>query len=50
MTSRSRHRFQLKMVKLLLFNENTGKIMGFVIVYKLYIRIRIRKKTVKEQV
>lgn len=47
-TLKPRHKFQLEMAKLLLFDRDPGNIAGFVIVYKLYIRIRIREKIVKK--
>ena len=37
-----RHKFQPEMAKLLLFDRDPGNVIGFVMVYKLYIRIRIR--------
>jgi len=37
------------MAKPPLFNEYLGKVTGFVIVCKLYIRIKIRKEMVEEQ-
>ena len=47
---RPRHEFQSEMAKPPLFDGNPGKVVGFIIVYKLYIRIRMRKKLVEEQV
>jgi len=46
---KSRER-QVKMIRLLLFNREASQVAGFVIACKLYIRMRIRKKEVKEQV
>jgi len=46
--SRSRYRFQLEITKPLLFDGDPGKMAGFVIVCKLYIKIRIRKESVEE--
>ena len=36
------------MAKLLLFDRDPG-VVGFVMIYELYIRIRIREKIVKKQ-
>ena len=49
-TSRSRYKFQSKMAKPLLFDRDLEKIADFVIVCKLYIRMKIKEKIVKEQV
>jgi len=46
--SRFRHRFQPKITKPPLFNGDPKKVAGFVIACKLYIRMRIRKKSVEE--
>jgi len=46
--SRPRYRFQLKIAKPLLLNKDLGKIVGFIIIYKLYIRMRIRGEIVKK--
>ena len=48
--SRPRHEFQLEVAKLLLFDGNWGKVVGFIMICKLYIRIRMREKLVEEQV
>ncbi len=40
--------FQLKVAKLLLFDRDLGKVTGFVIAYKLYIRMRMREEMVEE--
>ena len=42
-------RFNSKIAKLPTFDEDTNKVTGFVTVYKLYIRIRIKKILVKKQ-
>jgi len=44
---RSRHEFQLKVAKPLFFDGDLVKVVGFVIVCKLYIRMRIREESVK---
>jgi len=49
-TLRPRHGFQLEVVKPLLFNGDSEKIVVFVMAYKLYIRIRTREESVEEQV
>ena len=36
--------------KLPLLSRKTGKILGFLIVYRLYIRIRMRDAVVEEQI
>lgn len=41
---RLKYEFQSKIAKLLLFSENISKMVGFVMICKLYIRIRIRKE------
>ena len=46
--SRPRYRFQLKIAKPSLLNKDLGKIVGFIIIYKLYIRMRIREKMVEK--
>jgi len=40
----------IKMAKPLVFNEKAGKVGGFIIAYKLYLRIRIRGVLVEEQI
>jgi len=50
MTLRPIHGFQPEMAKPLLFDEDLGRIVEFVIVCKLYIRIGMREKIVEEQV
>jgi len=47
---RPRYRFQLEVAKLPLFDGDSGKVIGFVIAYKLYIRMRMREEMVEEQV
>lgn len=39
-----------EIAKLLIFNGNANKIAGFMIAYKLYIRMKIRKVLVEEQI
>ena len=38
------------MVKPLIFDRTASKIVGFITAYKLYMRIRIREESVKEQI
>jgi len=40
----------IKVAKLLVFNRKAGKVEGFIITYRLYLRIKIRETTVKKQV
>lgn len=47
---RPRYGFQLKVSKLLLFNRDPKKVVGFVTAYKLYIRIRMREEMIEEQI
>jgi len=47
---RPRYRFQPEVAKLPLFDGDSGKVIGFVIAYKLYIRMRMREEMVEEQV
>lgn len=47
---RPRYGFQLKVSKLLLFNRDPKKVIGFVTAYKLYIRIRMREEMIEEQI
>jgi len=42
------HGFQLEMAKLLLFDEDLERVVEFVTVCKLYIRMGMRKKIVEE--
>jgi len=39
-----------KVAKLLVFSEEAGKVEGFIIAYKLYLRIKIREVTTEEQI
>ena len=48
--SRSNTESNIKVAKLQMFNEKIGKISGFLTVCKLYIRMRIREATIKEQI
>ena len=43
-------RSNVKVAKLQMFNKNTSKVSGFLIVCKLYIRMRIRDITVEKQI
>jgi len=40
----------IKVAKPLVFNEKAEKVEGFIIVYKLYLRMRMREVLVKEQI
>ena len=40
----------MKVAKLAIFNGEAGKVGGFVIACRLYLRIKMREATVKEQV
>ena len=41
---------QVEMAKPAIFNGEAGKVGGFVITYRLYLRMKMREATVKEQV
>jgi len=47
---RFRHGFQLEITKPSLFDGNLEKVVGFVMTYKFYIKIRIRMESVEEKV
>jgi len=49
-TKRSNIRSNIEIAKLPVFNREVGKIGGFITVYKLYLRIRIRETKVEEQI
>jgi len=49
-TEGSNIEFNIEVAKPLVFNEEAGKIEGFIIVYKLYLRIRMRRAMVEEQI
>ena len=40
----------IEMAKLLIFNGEASKIVEFIIVYRLYLRMRIREVGVKKQI
>jgi len=40
----------MEVAKLAIFNREAGKVGGFVIAYRLYLRMKMREVTVKEQV
>jgi len=42
--------FNMKVAKLPMFNRETSKMGEFIIVCRLYLRMRIRETTVKEQI
>lgn len=48
--TRSNTRSNVKVIKLPIFNGNVSRIADFIIVYKLYIRMKIRKVSVEKQV
>jgi len=50
LNTRSNTRSNIEVVKLLIFNGNISRIADFIIVYKLYIRMKIRKVLVEKQV
>jgi len=50
MTSRPNTGSNIEVTILQTFNRETGKILGFLMVCRLYIRIKIRDISVKEQV
>ena len=43
-------RSNMKMAKPLIFNREVEKIGGFITVYRLYLRIKMREVTTKEQI
>ena len=47
--SRSNNVLNTEMARLFLFNGEASKVVGFVTVYKLYIKMRIKEISVKEQ-
>jgi len=47
--SRPNTRSNIKVAKLQTFNRETSKVSEFLILYRLYIRMRIRKVLVEEQ-
>ena len=40
----------IEVAKLQIFNRTTSKVLEFLIVYKLFIRIRIRETVIEEQI
>ena len=42
--------FNIKVAKPLMFNRKASKVVGFIIAYRLYLRMRIRRVLVEEQV
>jgi len=50
MASRLNTGSNIEVTMLQMFNKETGKILGFLIVCRLYIRIKIRDISVEEQV
>ena len=42
--------FNIEVAKSLVFNGKVGKVGGFITVFKLYLRMRIRGVTVEEQI
>ena len=49
-TPRPNTRSNVEVSKLQIFNRKTGKILSFLTVYRLFIRMRIRDNSVKEQI
>ena len=47
---RSNTRSNVEVAKLLTFNKKVRQILGFLIAYRVYIRIRMRRATVEKQV
>ena len=47
---RTRTKYQVVVAQLLLFNREANKVVGFVITYKLYIRMKMRVVMVEDQV
>ena len=50
MTLKLNTRSNIKVAKPPIFNRNATKVLGFIIAYRLYIRIRIRNVSVKKQI
>ena len=50
MVSRSNIGSNTKVTKLQIFNKIAGKVSGFIIVCKLFLRIRMREIAVEEQI
>ena len=50
MAEGSNTRFNTEVAKLPKFNKKAGKIKGFIIVCKLYLRMKIKKIPVEEQI
>ena len=42
--------FNVEIAKLLVFNREIEKVGGFITAYRLYLRIKIRKTSVEEQI
>jgi len=40
----------MEVAKLAIFNREAGKVGGFIMAYRLFLRIKLRKATVEEQV
>jgi len=40
----------MEMAKLAIFNGEVGKVGGFIIVYRLFLRMKLREATVEEQI
>jgi len=43
-------RSNMEVAKLPMFNEDTSKVPGFITVYKLYLRMRMRNIVIEEQI
>jgi len=50
LNTRSNTRSNIEVVKLPIFNGNVSRIVDFIIVYKLYIRMKIIKVSVEKQI
>jgi len=49
-TEKSNTGSNIEVAKLPVFNREAGKVRGFITVYRIYLRMRIREAMVKEQI